>query len=221
MLRDPTGLAIWGKRMAWLWLATEGILALSCIGEIYVLGGLGLPPGTAETIEDAADISALASLPYMLAYIVCGILVARWIHRINRNAHHWSDKMTIGPKWNVGWFFVPGANLWMPFAGIRQTRGATIDSETPDSVPVPDWMRLWWGFWLASTLLGNLTFRLSVAAKTPESLIAVDWLYVVSLVLDVPLTILLCRLLADISTLQSQRIAREADMSGAETSPLP
>lgn len=174
MLRDPSPIAKWAIRLAWIWLATEGLVALLCIGEIYVLGGLGTPPGSAEAIESASDIAAIGSLPYIIAFTACALVSVRWIFVVNRNAHHWSDKMTIGPKWNVGWFFVPIANLWMPFAGIRQTRGATIDSDNPDSAPVPDWMRLWWGLWIASTLLGNLTFRLSVAAKTHESLIAVD-----------------------------------------------
>jgi hypothetical protein len=184
-------------------------MALLCIGEIHALGGLGPPMGSAEAIENAADIAALGGCLYLLAFLICGVVCLRWIYRVNRNAHHWSDKMTIGPKWNVGWFLVPIANLWTPFSGLRQTRGATIDPDNPDSAPVPDWMRLWWGLWIASTMVGNVTFRLSMAATTPRALIAVDWFYVFTLVIDVPLAVLFVRLLTDISDLQSRRIAEE------------
>ncbi len=122
-------------------LAAEGLQALARLGEIDVLGGFGQAAGSPQVIEDAADMAALASILNLLVFIVGSVTVLRWICRVNGNAHHWSDAMTIGPKWNVGWFFVPVANLWMPFAGIRQTRGATIDSVHPDSVPVPGWMR--------------------------------------------------------------------------------
>ncbi len=59
-----------------------------------------------------------------------------------------------------------------------------------------------------------------MAADSPAELIAVDWLYILALAIDLPLTVLLCRLLTDLSTLQSQRIAagERAVMMG-DTSP--
>ncbi|NJR78213.1 DUF4328 domain-containing protein [Sphingomonas corticis] len=62
----------------------------------------------------------IAALVYMLASIICGILVFRWIYVAGRNAHAFSAAMTMPPDWNVGWFFVAVGNLWKPFQGVRE-----------------------------------------------------------------------------------------------------
>lgn len=210
MLCDPVPIAKRTILLAWIWFTADCGLALSSLWEINVLGGISGTTSSSSAIIDAADLGAIAGCLYFLATLICAVTFFRWVYMVNRNAHQWSAAMTIGPGWNIAWFFVPVAGLWMPYTGLRQTRGATIDSDDPDSVPVPNWMRLWWSLWVATSLLGNVTFRLSLHAETNEAVIAADWFYVASLIIDLPLTVLLCRLLTDISTLQSDRLVAPA-----------
>src|SRR3546814_14063468 len=49
---------------------------------------------------------------------------------------------------SVGWFFVPIANLWMPFQAMRQLSKASAkpgDWEAADTSALLAW---WWLFWL-------------------------------------------------------------------------
>ncbi|WP_413062190.1 DUF4328 domain-containing protein [Sphingomonas carotinifaciens] len=213
MLRDPTPLARRAIVLVWIWFATDCLVALESVWEISVLSGVNSDASADQVLGDGADPAVITGLAYLLGIITSGWMVLRWVYVVNRNAHHWSDAMTIGPKWNVGWFFVPIAGLWMPFAGLRQSRGATIDPQHPDRVPVPAWMRLWWGLWITSLMLGNFAGRLAFAADTAGEMTAANWLYVLSIPIDLPLTILLCHLIREVSAMQQARIADMASMA--------
>lgn len=112
---------------------------------------------------DAAAISALMLFTAMVAALIA---VSCWIYRINANAHTFAEGLSITPGWNVGWFFVPIANLWRPFEGIKETWQASHDPADWPMVPVPVLLRLWWGCWLAGNILSNLSFQLSRAMHT-------------------------------------------------------
>ena len=101
----------------------------------------GYATGTGPAPELADTITGIASIATLVATLVCVVLVARWIMRVNANAHAVSDSMTITPGWNVGWFFVPIANLWKPFQGLRETWQASAAPDNVASAPVPAVMR--------------------------------------------------------------------------------
>src|SRR5207237_10475885 len=63
----------------------------------------------------------LSALGYLVALVACFISVGMWIYRTNANAHSFSTDMTITPGWSVGWFFIPFANLVMPYRGVQET----------------------------------------------------------------------------------------------------
>jgi hypothetical protein len=53
-------------------------------------------------------------------------------------------------------------------------------------------------------------FRVSLQADTGAELIVVDWFFVGSLLIDVPLVLLLRRLIAQLSAMQAARLERAA-----------
>lgn len=53
-------------------------------------------------------------------------------------------------------------------------------------------------------------FRVSLQADTGAELIVVDWFFVGSLLVDVPLVLLLRRLIAQLSAMQAARLERAA-----------
>jgi hypothetical protein len=66
----------------------------------------------------------------------------------------------ITPGWAVGWFFVPLLNLFKPFDGIREAWQVSAGSENWQAVPVPASLRVWWGLWIAYSVVENITGRL-------------------------------------------------------------
>jgi hypothetical protein len=198
---NPAGRARAAIMCVWIWLAADFFYAVTALVTIAALGGLGDVRPAPETADTMAVISGGA---LMLGYIVTVVVVARWILRVNANAHAISDAMTVTPGWNVGWFFIPIANLWKPFEGLRQTWQASANPADPGSVSVPDIMRWWWGFWLATNILGNISFRISLNANTPEPIITGAWIDVISFVLDIGLTWTFAAVIRDLTALQDR-----------------
>lgn len=206
MFRDPSRLTRWMVALTCLWLLGSLGQAALYLHRISVLKGFDsdvAPDILAQAIEGAEA----ANSGLILLTILYHIVFFRWVYVVNRNAQQWSDSMTISPGWNVGWFFVPVAALWKPFEGIRETRGASIAPEDPISVAVPGWLNLWWGLWIVATIYGNILAIFLDMPETPEQWISVSWANAASVVIDVPLALLTCRLLTDIAKLQRARIA--------------
>lgn len=209
MPSDPTRAARWAIALTGFWLLTDIGQMLANLWQIWVLGGVDGIGGDPQTALNAVDIAIVAQGLGVLAGIPCLIVGLRWVYVINRNAHRWSDAMTIRPGWNVGWFFIPFAALFKPFEGIRESRSVTIDPDHPESVPVPSWMRIWLGLWLASQIYGNVTGQIGWTAETPQQLITMAWLNAAGVIIDIPLAIMFRHLVINISTLQRARILSE------------
>ncbi len=107
----------------------------------------------------------------------------------------------------MGWFFIPFASLFKPFQGVSATWRATVAPDDIDSVDVPVLLRWWWGLWLATCIWGNVIFRISLKADTPEELITYNWLDIATLLVDVPLACVFTTVITRLSAMQSQRLA--------------
>lgn len=147
-------------------------------------------------------VSGAVAIPVLLINLIAIVLIARWIYRVNKNAHTLSSGMEMSPGANVGWFFVPIATWWKPFQGVSQSWRASVSPSDPDNVDIPGWMRLWWGCWIITTILNNIAFRLSLNAKTLEDFQATSWLDLVILPFDLAAAATLFVLVTRLSQIQ-------------------
>ncbi|RYY09693.1 MAG: DUF4328 domain-containing protein, partial [Alphaproteobacteria bacterium] len=95
-------------------------LIVYVIAELTRMGVLLVSPADSTVVRTATLIVLVTMLGAMVA-------TGYWIYRVNANAHSFADGLTITPGWNVGWFFVPIANLWKPFEGIKEVWQAGVD----------------------------------------------------------------------------------------------
>lgn len=204
-LVDTARLTRIATALIWTWLATDVALGLSALYTIGVLGGLGGAIAPAESFAGLEQVLPATGVLNVVAVVVAGITVLRWIYRASRNAHALGPAMTVTPGWSVGWFFVPIANLWKPFQAVSETWQVSADPHAPDAVPIPAVLRIWWGCWIASSIISNIDFRLSMHAETPEQLIAASWFTVAAVPVDVALTIALATIMRRLSQMQRDR----------------
>jgi hypothetical protein len=88
-----------------------------------------------------------------------------WILRAHRNLPGLGAKdLDVSPGWALGWFFVPFANLWMPYRAMRTLWRASHDAARWQLQAVPWWVTLWWVAWLARQVLGT-----SMAMRGPSA----------------------------------------------------
>lgn len=125
-VRDPAGLAdvvIWA---IWAYLGPNLLFAVANLFELTDL--IGLPADTVVDYSDDTVVSVRTGLLMfisgallLIALFVSGFLILKWIYRVNLNAAVWAPGKPISPAWSVGWFFVPFANLLMPFRAMAET----------------------------------------------------------------------------------------------------
>jgi uncharacterized protein DUF4328 len=147
-------------------------------------------------------ISDFAALPMLVMLIACYVVVGMWIYRASANAHAISDEMTITPGWAVGWYFVPIMNLFKPFQAMREIWMASHFKGNWHGEPAPAILGWWWGLWLASNILGNISFRLALNAE-PEQLTQSAMLDMVGAAVALPQSLLLITIMRRIVRAQS------------------
>jgi hypothetical protein len=206
--RDPKPLARAAILWTWIWLAFQSLYALASAYSLMDLSRL--PPDTPMTFTDPAppeiemsyNAVGIAALLHLVAFAISGFLILRWIHRVNSNAQTWSSTMGVSPGWNVGFFFIPIANLWKPFQGVRETWEASQSG--PDYL-VPTWVRWWWACWLATSILGNISFRIELQGSTASAAAFGAAIDVVTGIIGIPLALLLIRLIRELTAAQESR----------------
>jgi len=174
--RDPMNIGKAARIALICWLVAS---AIYCGAAIYSIVGISAyQSGSSSALADLETVDLVSMISggiYSLAYLVCVVVIGRWIYRVNKNAWQFSDAMTVSPGWNVGSFFIPILNLFRPFSGVRETWQASHAPIDADTVPVPAIMRLWWAGWLIAGMFGQLSFRLGMRADTLEDFVEVAW----------------------------------------------
>lgn len=206
--RDPGQLARSAILWTRIWLVAQSLFGLASVYEILVLSPLPREePMTMTSSPPEAAVSDMVGgatgLSTLVSFWVAGILILRWIHRTNGNAQGFANAMTVSPGWNVGWFFIPFANLIKPFQGVRETWQVSQGNPNWQDEPVPAFMRWWWACWLITNFIDNASFRLSLRAETVGQEVSVAILNVVSALISVPLGLLLIRLIRDLTGAQT------------------
>ena len=199
--RDPTGVTRAAVAAVWVNMVLEllfGLLSLYSIAS-----GARPQPDTLG----AVGIAAIASFA---ALLTCLVLVGRWIYRTNANAHALSSEMTITPGWAVGWYFIPIANLFKPFQAMKETWLASHYRGNFHGEPVPSILGWWWGLWITHNILINISFRLSMQDDAELAAGAIAALDGASALLNVPLSLLLIRIMKSLSEAQLAAFRNDA-----------
>ena len=97
-----------------------------------------------------------------------------WFYRAYKNLPFlMARNLSYSAGWAVGFFFVPILNLFRPYQIAQE-----IWQASDPNVSLVSWraaakssiIRFWWAFWIIGGILGNISFRLTMAATTPSAL---------------------------------------------------
>lgn len=91
-------------------------------------------------------------------------IIGRWFYvSAKTNQLYGVEKLRITPGWAVGWFFVPFANLVMPYRALKEIYRASFKNADWEQNPVPYHFPIWWIFWIATNVLSNSSSRMGDA----------------------------------------------------------
>ena len=144
--------------------------------------------------EDPLEPTALSLIPALdfLVLLACFVLVGRWIYRVDSNAHAVGGEMSITPGWAVGWYFVPLANLAMPYQAMREAWDSSHEAAAMEDERDSPLLPLWWGLWLVTNIVSNFAALCGGLESTPTSLALTANL--IAALLNVPLCLVLIQM---------------------------
>lgn len=94
----------------------------------YLKMAVLLEAGDYERIDSLVHIEDMILLPQNLCIWVSKILFLFWISAVARNASAMSVfRFPMSPGWNVGWYFIPIANLVKPHEGMVNIFNASMN----------------------------------------------------------------------------------------------
>jgi hypothetical protein len=142
---------------------------IAAIGRIHAMTAFGSDVLLSGTIPQPlpTGLSALLGLVGLAA----GVVWLVWQHRGQSNLFAMRvPGLRYTPGWSVGWWFVPVANLWMPFLTTRELwRGSGAGPGVRDRL-----LAVWWSLWVATSVLsivGAVVGLAAVSRSTTSGLI--------------------------------------------------
>ena len=163
-MRDIENLGAWCVRMLKLAMVVEALFFVHSFSYLIQLLGIdvGANPSQFANLVDTLGLVVIGI--YLVVLLACYIMSGRWIYRASFNAGMMAQAGgdRVSPGWAVGWFFIPIANLFKPFQAMRQTWNSTFSPTKDINSPVESALGWWWGAWIISNILGQISYRAAV-----------------------------------------------------------
>lgn len=145
-----------------LLLFLQAIVSLAAAAAGHVLGH------DFDGSGDSPVYSALSALQ-ILVFLAGAIAFFVWLHRAVANVHALGARgFHTGPTMAIAWYFIPLANLAMPYATMRDTWKASTDPRDWEAARGSAAIGWWWLFWLVGNIAGIIVLRLVAGGEFDE-----------------------------------------------------
>ncbi|MDO5054696.1 MAG: DUF4328 domain-containing protein [Pasteurella oralis] len=141
-------------------------------------------------LDQLVQFNNLLYYSKIISFIILGIVILSWIYRAHRFVHTRVDAVNL--KFTdaacVVYFFIPIANLFMPYKAMKET---WLASQYPDSwrnKPTPITLVIWWTLWLLylnlAILIPPVWFEFQTLALVQEMTLMTNTISVLSILLS-------------------------------------
>jgi hypothetical protein len=182
--KSPHALTRFVVIMLWLSLACEIVSVLSELAQFSLLSRAY----TAAEAEANDSRQQMIAWGYFIVFLATSIPFLRWIHRANLNCRGFGARdMTFTPGWSAGSFFVPFLNLVRPNQAMKEIWQASNNPFNWKGQPGSPILGWWWGLWLASGLIGQVSLQFTKHAETIDELKATTLIAIGENLVGIPL----------------------------------
>ncbi len=122
-------------------------------------------------LSDKNDLRVgIISLFYSIILFLSFITIGRWLY-VSAKKNYLSEvkNLKIKPGWAVGWYFIPFANLIMPYRSMRETFKASFKRDDWENITIPYDIPIWWITWLITNVLFNVSSRIQLSYFNDQS----------------------------------------------------
>ena len=159
-----------------LLLIGAGAACLSLLADVL---SLAYPP-IAEDQEVGDNLTGavvlfilfLIGLLELVIYFTTVVCFLIWLYRASDNlrAINPHGPIEYSPGWAVGSFFIPIANLFIPYRAVKEIwqKSGPPDEAFLFAPSPPSTFPTWWTFWILAAIVGNISTRLSFDEGVPH-----------------------------------------------------
>lgn len=164
-------------RTGWARAAVGGLVACIVIGVLSLWAEMGqvqvlntIRSGTFDmAVVEASDLTVwISAILELVAVIFTAVCFLKWMAGANRTARSLAPNLISDtPNWSVGWWFIPFANLYKPYAGLKEIwHASTVQPGTPYQANPPSVFPIWWTFWIVRIVLSRVAQSMATSAGT-------------------------------------------------------
>jgi hypothetical protein len=209
--RDLSNLSRWVNRLSVVAIVS-GVLEFQ---QLQSLKGIAYESQAAAALEVVdGDRQGLIALLQLVVLIGCAFVVLKWIYRANANVRALGAKdMKFTPGWAVGWYFVPILWLWKPYQAMKEIWKASSDPSDWTNASVPPLLPWWWFFWICIGILGQVSVRVWLRAKSLDQLLTVNVIDGLAYLAEIPAALILVAIVSRV-TLMQEAARRSSTQAG-------
>ncbi len=148
---------------------------------------------------------------YLIIYGITSITFIVWFFRAHKNLRRaFLPGLKHKSGWAIGSFFVPILCLFRPFQMMKETwKGSTLLYKTSyikswDEYATDPLIKWWWGMFILSVYLGNLSLMLLIRPESIDQFLTSDLLKMIDDVLGIPLALVTIQMIKKITHLQEE-----------------
>ena len=131
-------------------------LRLQLLGKM-TSGGFASQAAVLQAAQASDRVVQVVAILLVASVIAAYVAGGMWIYRAASNARGLGARgLHDSPGWAVGWYFIPVASLFRPFAAMEQLYKASFAPIGWQSKPTPTLLRAWWAAWLIAGYYGYI-----------------------------------------------------------------
>lgn len=198
---------------------------LGSVSTVIQLASGRIPDPASEEITAAEVADIGLGLLQLVVYITTIVVYCVWLFRAHKNLvalGNPKESLRHSAGWAVGSFFVPFANLVIPYRAIKEVWTKSEPDASADyyaSPSPPSFFPLWWTFWLLSNFADNIATRLYLRADTQAEMVPAMWFDLIGDCLSLPAAAFAILVVRSIDQRQEERSKRVAYVGHAPPPP--
>lgn len=158
-LRDAAGLTKWLQVFlsCWIGIALAALALHYAVLRFFENVQQGAYSSRPAALQDALVLDRFVrflGVGQLVILVITGILFLTWVHRANENTRRLGAMdLEYTPRQAVGCYFVPIANLALPYQAMKEIWNASVSPTDWQSMKGHPIVRSWWGLFLASNVI--------------------------------------------------------------------
>ena len=203
--------------LIWIVMAIDVVILVASAADLFLFVEHAHGQEISQTAIDICDMSLTASYGlFAIAYIISIITFIRWFRRAYYNLYTITGVTDYGDGWAAGSWFVPIANLFMPYnimkeLYVKTDRYLSVEdnADYSENRLRTDYIGWWWALWIISGIGGNISIKVIYNLESWDSIIFGKMISLGCLLLSIVLAFVTIIVIRDYADVESQLLEME------------